>query len=170
MNPLATLLASTVILMLTVSRGAAVLAILPVAVLATGSLCALVFWWIRLAGSAARRAPLILAVGAVTRTLGFAAFVCLLIGVGVVVVGPMPLGLPLQAPAAGGKYWIFVIWASLECTQHFLYKLSFGQRDTLGHLLRRGNVRDWRLPLGGAIGVHLRKLREAHRRRFGFQS
>jgi len=170
-NPLATFFASIVILHLSVSRGQTLIAILPIAVLATTSLAALAFWLIRLAGSAATRARLILAVGTVTHVVGLVAFLCLLVGVGIAAVGPANLGMPLHAPAAGYKYWIFVLWASLESTQHFLYKLSFGKRDTLAYVIQRGNSGAWRLPLGGAIGVELRKLREEeNRRKLGFRS
>jgi hypothetical protein len=57
------------------------------------------------------------------------------------------------------RYWVFTAWAIIEGLQHFLYKLSFGQRDTLGYVLSQGWATTWRIPLGGAIGVQLRRLR-----------
>jgi len=57
------------------------------------------------------------------------------------------------------KYWIFYGWAFVEGVHHYLYKLSFGKKDTLKYVVESRNLIHINRPLGGAIGIQLKKLR-----------
>lgn len=164
LNPLVTLLASTLILYLHVSREMTLISLLPLVVLAVGSLGALIFWCCRLLMGSVARTVLLLRIGALVHAVGIAAFAFLVLVTCIGIMGPTVMGVPLQIPT-GSKHWVFVIWASLESSQHYLYKLSFGRVDTLGHVIRQGGMEAWRLPRGGAIGIQLRKLRRQQLRK-----
>jgi hypothetical protein len=57
------------------------------------------------------------------------------------------------------KYWIFTGWAFFEGTHSYLYKLSFGKRDSLQYIVETLSFGHLFRPLGGAVGVELRKLK-----------
>lgn len=158
LNPLVTFLASTLILLLRVSRGRDMASAVPLAALALGSLCALVFWCSRLLKGSHRERTSVIRMGDVIHAIGIVTFLSLIVATIVKIVGLAHLGV-LSLPA-GPRYWLFTIWAILEGLQHFLYKLSFGRRDTLGYVLTQGWAKSWKIPLGGAIGIQLRRLRQ----------
>ena len=55
-------------------------------------------------------------------------------------------------------FYIFCAWAILELVHHHVYKLIYGKYDTLEYLIRSGHWRNIKAPLGGAIGVQVRKM------------
>jgi hypothetical protein len=57
------------------------------------------------------------------------------------------------------KFLIFWGWAMLEIIHHHYYKLTFGTRDTLQYVLENCSWSDIRKPIGGAIGIQLKKVR-----------
>jgi hypothetical protein len=158
LNPLVTFLASTLILLLRVSRGRDIASVVPLAALVLGSLCALVFWCSRLLKGSHRERASVIRIGVVIHAIGIATFLSLILATIVKIVGLVNLGL-FSLPASP-RYWIFTIWAILEGLQHFTYKLSFGRKDTLGYVLSQEWTKTWRIPLGGAIGIQLRRLRQ----------
>ena len=162
-NPLVTLLASILILYVQISRGFSPLGMLPVAVLAVTSLGALAFWSMRLGLEPTAHRDLLIALATGIHALGIAAFAVVVFSIPVVVLGPRSLGIPLSAPSNSSHHWILVAWAAIETVQHFVYKLSFGRRDTLAYILCSRAQADWRRPLGGSVGLQVRKLRRQHR-------
>ncbi len=154
--PLVTLLASILIIIVAVSRSMHLITLVPLLVLSIGSMGAFVFWCFRLLMKSLNRKALLLWVGTIVCAVGVTAFAFLVLITFIYLLSPEKLRTTLFT---GSKYWLFFIWASVESSQHYLYKLSFGKRDTLGYLLRQGSMDSWRLPLGGAIGIQLRKLR-----------
>ena len=152
-------LASVSIIWVNLARGKELWYIFPLGVLAVISLSAFVFWCFRLLWTRSDRETSLLFVGYASYAIGglslFALIVVSLAGVS----ETTPLGIWAPDFAPDRKYWVFLSWALLEGMHHYLYKLSFGRSDTLSHLVR---TRKWSYagkPLGGAIGVQLRKLR-----------
>ena len=55
-------------------------------------------------------------------------------------------------------FYILCAWAILELVHHHVYKLIYGKYDSLEYLIQSGHWRNIEAPLGGAIGVQVRKM------------
>lgn len=58
------------------------------------------------------------------------------------------------------KYWVLSAWLVLEVVHGHVYKLTHGMRNTLEDVIVHRRWREAGVPLGGAIGEQLRKLRQ----------
>ena len=157
-NPLI-VLAVSIMLIIVNSDSKSPLYLFPLTFLAANSLTCAVFWAIRLTMHRRRSwYPSLFAVGYAARVLGWLGFLTLIaLALGILLrqtsrVGQFPLGLDW-------KFWIFWGWAVLEAVHHHIYKLTFGSRDTLQYVVEGSNWNRIRKPIGGAIGIQLRKLR-----------
>jgi hypothetical protein len=135
-----------------------VLYVLPLAVLAVNSLLSFAFWTVRLSpvfGS--RRPSLVRMVGVGAAAVGWGGLLTLIVlSFWIVSGGGAATGKPGFSP--DGKFWIFWSWAMVEGIHHYIYKLTFGRWDTLQHVIENADWRHAGKPLGGAVGVQLRKL------------
>jgi hypothetical protein len=118
----------------------------------------MIFWSSRLLKGPHRERASVIRLGDVIHAIGVVTFLSLILATLVKIIELPRLGL-FSLPASP-RYWIFTFWAVLEGLQHFIYKLSFGRRDTLGYVLTQGWTKSWKIPLGGAIGIQLRRLRQ----------
>jgi hypothetical protein len=58
-------------------------------------------------------------------------------------------------------YWALIVVAAAQGIQHYLYKFTSASatgKDGLLEQLERGQVINWHSPMGGSIGVELRRL------------
>ena len=53
----------------------------------------------------------------------------------------------------------FLTWGFFELIHHHVYKLFYGKYDTLEYIVKSGNWTDSKKPIGGAIGIQVKKLR-----------
>ena len=56
-------------------------------------------------------------------------------------------------------YWLISIWALIELIHHFFYKLIHDKKHSLIEIINEERYKDLTLPLGGAIGIALKKLK-----------
>jgi hypothetical protein len=157
-NPLI-VFAVSILLIVVKSENRSLLYLLPLAFLAANSLICAIFWAIRLSRCRRPWFPILLAVGYVARILGWFGFLALI---------ALALSILLRQPwwrrefplGTDWKFWIFWTWAFLEAIHHHFYKLTFGSHDTLQNIVEGRKWNRLREPLGGAIGIQLRKLRQ----------
>jgi hypothetical protein len=161
-NPLV-VLAVSILLITTKSDSKSLPYLFPLVFLATNSLLCAVFWALRL--SHRRYRPgygILLVIGYIGRALGW---------IGILTLTALALGIVLSHNSWSGrlageldwKFWAFWGWAILEAVHHHVYKLQFGARDTLQYIVAGRNWSRAREPLGGAIGIHMRKLKRGRR-------
>jgi hypothetical protein len=156
-------LASGAILWVNLARGKELQYVLPLGVLAVLSLSAFVFWCFRLLWTGKDREALFLVVGYASYAVGALSLFALIVVSLVGVLNTMPVGIRSLDFAPDLKYWVFLGWAFLEGIHHYLYKLLFGRSDTLAHVVRTRNWSYVGKPLGGAIGIQLKRLRRRRR-------
>jgi hypothetical protein len=151
--------AVSVLLMYTKHQEESALYLTPIGFLAINSVACFSFWALRLARNrSGLRRSCAFAVGYASRFIGWLGFLALL----ALLLGAI-LGRTVERSELSmdtdPKFWIFWGWAMFEAVHHHIYKLTFGFRDTLQYVVEGGNWNQLARPLGGAIGVQLRRLR-----------
>jgi hypothetical protein len=161
-NPVVVLAVATLVIALNGQRKNS-LYLLPLVVLGGNSISCLVFWALRLMRQRAGSWFIaVLTAGYLSQIFGYIALIALIVVIGIVVIQPTHSGtLGLRADP---KFWVLWCWATLEILHHHVYKLILGSHDTLQYVLENGRLSEARRPLGGAIGVQLRKLTHHHMR------
>jgi hypothetical protein len=157
-NPLVVFCVSAAIIGISIGEKG-LLFIVPLVVLAANSMAVFVFWCLRLSQAGGhRQSSGVLVVGYAAYVVGCAGLLALI---------ALLLATLSNAPATEEtpqfrpdlKFWIFWGWAMIEGIHHYIYKLKFGRRDTLQHIIEGRGWSHAGGPVGGAIGIQLRKLR-----------
>ena len=162
-HPLVVFLVSVLIIWVNLARGKELLYIFPLGVLAVLSLSAFVFWLFRLLWIRNNRKASLLVVGLATYTVGGLSLSALIVVLVAGVLDTLPFRILTPDFTPDRNYRIFVAWAFLEGIHHYLYKLSYCRSDTLAYVITTRNWSYAAKPLGGAIGVQLRRLRRSRR-------
>ena len=128
--------------------------LLPATLVAVNAVACLLFWIVRLNALNGSTAPLR------PRLIGYWAM-----GIGYVellILGVTLTGVAIQPEAFSRStdplFYVLCVWAMLELIHHHVYKLVYGKHDTLAYLIRSGHWHRATTPLGGAIGVQVRKI------------
>jgi len=135
--------------------------ILPLFILVINAIICFIFWYIRLKRKISESwLEIVLRIGTFAQFIGFIGLLALLLYL---------LGILAQLIfnddqyiRSDYKFWIFWSWAILEIIHHHYYKLIFRGNDTLQSVIENGRWDDFHKPLGGAIGIQLRKVRFHH--------
>ena len=131
--------------------------LLPLAIVAVNAIVCLSFWIVRL--NALRSNSLekqVIFVGFLAMGVGYVGLLTLIVVLSTLNLKPSLLqGFYSRFDPL---FYILCAWAILELVHHHVYKLIYGKYDTLEYLIRSGHWRNVKAPLGGAIGVQVRKM------------
>ena len=131
--------------------------LLPLAIVGLNAVFCFFFWKVRLKNlRSGSRGKLVVTVGFLAMGTAYTGLLLLVILLVSLSLKPDLLR-ELGVNAEPGLY-LLCVWAILEIIHHHISKLLYGKRDTLEYIIRAGHWQDLRAPLGGAIGVQIRKL------------
>ena len=131
--------------------------LLPLAIVAINAIVCLLFWIVRLNAlkSSSTKKQVVL-VGFIAMGIGYVGLLTLIVVLSTLNLKPSLLqGFYSRFDPL---FYILCAWAMLELIHHHVYKLIYGEHDTLEYLIKSGHWRNIRAPLGGAIGVQVRKM------------
>ncbi len=131
----------------------------PLIIVAINAIVCLGFWIVRLntLRGSVLRSQVALA-GFLAMGIGYVGLLSLIAALGILIV--KPIGFQNFYLSVDPLFYILCGWAVLELIHHHVYKLIYGKHDTLEYIIRSGHWQSIKAPLGGAIGVQVRKIRQ----------
>lgn len=130
----------------------------PLMIVAINAIVCLLFWIVRLntLKGSVRTRHVVLA-GFLAMGIGYVGLLSLIAAFGILILKPIEF--QNFYLTVDPLFYILCGWAVLELIHHHVYKLIYGKHDTLEYIIRSGHWQSIKAPLGGAVGVQVRKIK-----------